>query len=109
MSGGVLESNEGSNSEPNYINYAKGDYLTCGADGERHCIGALDFSVRYERARPEPAATPELKTEGYLQFYPTGKIWAYAVSEDGVTTNFPAGQFVAIGVHRHRLKRAIFL
>ena len=75
--------------------YEKGDFIMHGTEGERYTMSAIDFSVRYERARPEPASTRALVEEGFQQYTPTGKIWAHMITKEEISTHFPAGQFIA--------------
>ena len=76
--------------------YEKGDIILCGIDGSGHyAMGALDFAFRYERPRPEPALLPDLDHEGFSLYTPTGKTWAFQLSEEDVSRDFPFGQFIA--------------
>ena len=75
--------------------YEHGDYIICGTENERYAMRALDFSLRYERARPEPASDPVLAEEGFKLYRPTGKIWARSVSEEDIETHFPDERFMA--------------
>ena len=84
--GGIVETSK---------SYEKGDFIMHGTQGERYTMGALDFAMRYERARPEPALEVSLQEEGFMLYRPTGKIWAYSLSEDDIATHFPAGEFIA--------------
>lgn len=75
--------------------YEKGDFLVCGVEGERYTIGALDFALRYDISKPEPASDSLLSEENFYVYRPTGKIWALELTLDNLAEYFPAGQFIA--------------
>ena len=75
--------------------YQPGDYIMCGTEGERYVMQNIDFSLRYERSRPEPATSADLAKEGFSLYQPKGKIWGHEVTENDAATYFPAGQFIA--------------
>lgn len=75
--------------------YEKGDIIMCGTKGERYTTTILNFSVRYNRNAPGPAANPKLAEEGFQLYQAIGKIWAWPLTGEDVMNQFPAGEFTA--------------
>jgi hypothetical protein len=79
--------------------YEQGDFILCGADGERYTTRGLDFAARYDSNKPQAATDSALAAEGFHLYGPnakaTNRIWALSLTSEQVKTYVPAGQFLA--------------